>query len=625
MRSCSKRSFFLILAVTGPGVLRGAPVDAVEASPLPAVNGTLLFRSTVAASTAEWFSVWAVQLMQRGALGPEDYFQTCARAGKGGKPVCEGGPSCEYAAGGKCTALEVEEGHCGHPMEGTEAALAHRATTTTANATEFGEANVLPKTTCSLRATGDGSSTIWRSGACRGVNGGYQPGDMVSGPLHVLCALESLEVPSPKAAGFQAVEGHCVTHGNCVRSPLFPKPYPAGAACKVLLTKSGVLDSPHFDTRSNCDVLQVGAHPFSGVVGPRNVAVREGDELVWSPGCPGNSNATGWRLCLGAAPTPQPGPQPGFDRDAHEKVNQLNETIQILMRNLTRSRKRNQELHVQIEALQGAVHVGGGVQPTRDIFLGCGLFIAGLVVGLAPTLILWVRSRPVGNRCAGVGKGGGSSSLSACLLDVEEGKPIGVDVFAGGDQPQSGQPRPRSWTSTSTAVSERRLSEVESLQTMQVPRSLDLNSHIVEMGSPSGAAKCIIVEVPGSDVHTGMRSARCTVQELDGQGVQVIITKDPSFDDDPSFGEFRRKFIFTNGPWAVKDLGPGREQPVDEHGTFKIHLVQQPLQRRFATTQHGPLADADAEDEAHSIGGDSQAWYDSEGVEGTQQAPVPSH
>ncbi|CAJ1379694.1 unnamed protein product [Effrenium voratum] len=89
--------------------------------------------------------------------------------------------------------------------------------------------------------------------------------------------------------------GDCAVTDNCLQSPGYPGPYPAGSVCKVLVQNiAKQIAVSAFSTEEGWDVLTVNGHQYSGTDGPEGV-VPQG-QVIWE--ADESANDLGWKLCL---------------------------------------------------------------------------------------------------------------------------------------------------------------------------------------------------------------------------------------------------------------------------------------------------------------------------------------
>jgi len=60
-----------------------------------------------------------------------------------------------------------------------------------------------------------------------------------------------------------------------------PGHYGTGERCTIQVNVAGTLTATQFNTEDCFDVMVIGAHTFSGDVGPSNVVVAAGSTIAW--------------------------------------------------------------------------------------------------------------------------------------------------------------------------------------------------------------------------------------------------------------------------------------------------------------------------------------------------------
>lgn len=512
-------------------------------------------------------------------------------------------------------------------MRGVQAALTERASQGQ-DGQDDGLHSALPTTTCSYQAE-DPSQALWESGACL-VPGGYMPGNAVQGrALHVLCALDPITPPpappAPSSLALEATQGSCIVSGGCVSSPLFPEFYRLHEGCTFVARQPGVLEAFHFDASSDCDRLEVGNRSFGGVFGPQDLAVNAGDTLTLAAGC--DTPASGWQLCW-KPPEPRhganaadvevadlleaagvaPGAAPRSSRPGRRAVDAQTKGSaargQLRISKLQAEEKAAQDDTQQTQAklvesesrteqhwTEAREHLSWkqAVQQELQQWRGTVYAQGSTLSTKAWTLVVTVCDRPA------VAVGCIVLVLLACgcgmLIERHLSKApavAGQASSAGGGKEPEQEPCPPPPGSAS------RCGKQSPAPTPPMLRRLQ--THVIPYKNALGAeARCIRIEMPGCDFISGLRTARCHVKELCGDGVSVTIKKDPDFEFDAFFGEWEQDFRFEGGPWAVHDKSPRGPLIRDEHGIFQVHLVRLPTSREFGICPIRSLASAESE------------------------------
>lgn len=271
-----------------------------------AVDGAEPILSGLSASHGSNVTVWAVPLRD-GPLLPLDYVATCERLGM--KPVCEGGPDCEWADD-VCVALQIEEASCGHPLRGLQQHLAASS--------HGGQPSI--EGLCNYEGMRGGG---WASGVCLAAGGrGYVSGNHAAGTRRVACAGP---IGAVAEAGFSRQAGRCIVDGDCVSSPSRLGASDSlldGSGCLIVALNPGTLKVQYFQTSSDDDVLTIRGKPYSGDNPPNGLSVHAGDVLAWTTeGILLGDTGSEWKICLERQTA-------GYnDKVADEKVQKLAQEV----------------------------------------------------------------------------------------------------------------------------------------------------------------------------------------------------------------------------------------------------------------------------------------------------------